>query len=117
MMEEQEVKMICFMPLLAMAFAFAPANSDDHAEPKGSTTEPIVNYFPPPESQGGWRKLDNPNDIRKFAGMDPAKLNELKNWLLKWIFDEGKTMWMVFAGRPSDPYYSFNLVKIELKVR
>ena len=21
-------------------------------------------YFPPPESQGGWRKLDNPDDIR-----------------------------------------------------
>jgi len=40
-------------------------------------------FFPPPESQGGWRKLDNPNDISKLAGMDPDKLAELKAWLLK----------------------------------
>ncbi len=32
----------------------------------------------------------------------------------KWIQEEGKTLWMVFAGRPSDPYYSFNLVKLRL---
>jgi CubicO group peptidase (beta-lactamase class C family) len=40
-------------------------------------------YFPPPESKGGWRKLDNPNDIRKLAGMDPDKLADLQAWLLK----------------------------------
>lgn len=40
-------------------------------------------YFPPPESQGGGRKLDKPEDIRRLAGMDPAKLAELKEWLLQ----------------------------------
>ena len=40
-------------------------------------------YFPPPESQGGWRRLDKPEDIRQIAGADPAKLNELKEWLLQ----------------------------------
>jgi CubicO group peptidase (beta-lactamase class C family) len=44
------------------------------AEPNG--------YFPPPESKGGWRKLDAADDIRRLAGMDPAKLAELKAWLL-----------------------------------
>jgi CubicO group peptidase (beta-lactamase class C family) len=39
-------------------------------------------YFPPPESQGGWRKLDRAEDIRGLAGMDPAKLDDLKPWLL-----------------------------------
>ena len=39
-------------------------------------------YFPPPESQGGWRKLDNPEDVRHLAGMDPDKLAALKQWLL-----------------------------------
>ena len=39
-------------------------------------------YFPPPESQGGWRKLDEPEDIRRLAGMDPVKLAELRQWLL-----------------------------------
>ena len=43
--------------------------------PHGVTTN---DYFPPPESQGGWRKLDKPEDIRRLAGMDPAKLDELK---------------------------------------
>ena len=39
-------------------------------------------YFPPPESQGGWRMLDGPQDIRRLAGMAPAKLDALRQWLL-----------------------------------
>jgi CubicO group peptidase (beta-lactamase class C family) len=39
-------------------------------------------YFPPPESQGGWRALTSPDDIRTRAGMDPARLAQLKEWLL-----------------------------------
>jgi CubicO group peptidase (beta-lactamase class C family) len=40
------------------------------------------NYFPPPESQGGWRKLEDPADIRRVAGVDPDKLAALRQWLL-----------------------------------
>jgi CubicO group peptidase (beta-lactamase class C family) len=39
-------------------------------------------YFPPPESAGGWRKLERTEDIRKIAAMDPDKLAELRHWLL-----------------------------------
>jgi CubicO group peptidase (beta-lactamase class C family) len=39
-------------------------------------------YFPPPESQGGWRKLERPQDVRDIAGMDPEKLASLREWLL-----------------------------------
>ena len=39
-------------------------------------------YFPPPESQGGWRKLEQPEDVRRLAGLDPDKLAGLKQWLL-----------------------------------
>jgi CubicO group peptidase (beta-lactamase class C family) len=38
-------------------------------------------YFPPPESQGGWRKLNDPDSIRTIAGMDPGKLTKLRVWL------------------------------------
>ena len=38
-------------------------------------------YFPPPESQGGWRKLNDPDSIRTIAGMDPDKLTNLRAWL------------------------------------
>jgi len=40
-------------------------------------------YFPPPESQGGWRKLGDPDDIRRLGGMDPGKLDDLRQWLLE----------------------------------
>ncbi|HWH67826.1 MAG TPA: serine hydrolase, partial [Candidatus Sulfotelmatobacter sp.] len=40
-------------------------------------------YFPPPESQGGWRKLEQPEDIRQLGGVDPAQLEALREWLLK----------------------------------
>src|SRR5690242_7655147 len=39
-------------------------------------------YFPPSESKGGWRKLEDPQEVRRLGGMDPGKLQELKRWLL-----------------------------------
>ncbi|MCU0978454.1 MAG: beta-lactamase family protein [Pirellulaceae bacterium] len=42
-----------------------------------------ADYFPPPESAGGWRTLNREEDIRRIAGMDPAKLEALKRWLLE----------------------------------
>ena len=39
-------------------------------------------YFPPPESSGGWRKLETPSDLRQSAGVDSAKVDSLKQWLL-----------------------------------
>ncbi|MFM7127960.1 MAG: hypothetical protein ACKO0V_01220, partial [bacterium] len=43
--------------------------------------KPLNGYYPKPESQGGWRILTNPEDIRKLAGMDPDKLESLREWL------------------------------------
>src|SRR5438552_2960910 len=60
--------------LLALLTSALPSLSSAAAE--------ATDYFPPPESQGGWRKLDNPEGIRRLAGMDPDKLAELKQWLL-----------------------------------
>lgn len=40
-------------------------------------------YFPPPESQGGWRKPEKSDDLRQLAGMNPARLDELREWLLQ----------------------------------
>jgi CubicO group peptidase (beta-lactamase class C family) len=31
-------------------------------------------YFPPPESAGGWRKLDDPNLLQSQGGVDPDRL-------------------------------------------
>jgi CubicO group peptidase (beta-lactamase class C family) len=48
----------------------------------GNRKSEISSYFPPPESEGGWRRLDKPEDIRRLAGMDANKLAELRQWLL-----------------------------------
>lgn len=45
--------------------------------------DPSGGYFPLPESQGGWRKLHTPEDVRAIGGMDPASLDELRLWLLQ----------------------------------
>jgi CubicO group peptidase (beta-lactamase class C family) len=34
----------------------------------------------------------------------------------KWISANGESMWLVFSGRPSDPFYSFNLVRLRLQL-
>ena len=68
---------------LLMTGSLAPAQPAQKA--KGEDTpvsQKPVDYFPAPESKGGWRKLENPQDIRRRGGMDPAKLEELKQWLL-----------------------------------
>jgi CubicO group peptidase (beta-lactamase class C family) len=47
-----------------------------------TTTAALSNdYFPPPESQGGWRKLSDSHLIHDDTGMDPGKLGTLHEWL------------------------------------
>ncbi len=39
-------------------------------------------YFPPPESQGGWRLVETDEEIETLGGMDPARVLELRQWLI-----------------------------------
>lgn len=55
-----------------------PAESAVHQRGR----RPDDDYFPPPESQGGWRRLDTPAEIRQSGGMAPEKLADLRQWLL-----------------------------------
>jgi CubicO group peptidase (beta-lactamase class C family) len=48
-----------------------------------AAADPAGDYFPPPESKGGWRTLEGDDEIRRVGSMDPRKLDELKEWLLK----------------------------------
>src|SRR5256885_127154 len=34
-----------------------------------------ADYFPPPDTQGGWRTLNDPAEIRAKAGMDAQRLD------------------------------------------
>jgi CubicO group peptidase (beta-lactamase class C family) len=67
-------------PVVYAALKRLATASLDKPNPQGG--EGAATYFPPPESQGGWRTLEKPDDIRRLAGMDADKLADLKQWLL-----------------------------------
>ncbi len=46
------------------------------ASGRAADFEPALDYFPPPDSQGGWRTLSRAEEIRRVAGMDVKKLDE-----------------------------------------
>ncbi len=64
--------MLCLVESAWPARAAVRSTSNSAEEP----------YFPPPESKGGWRKLDKPDDVRRLAAMNPDKLAGLRQWLL-----------------------------------
>jgi CubicO group peptidase (beta-lactamase class C family) len=73
------------LPDLNQKFPFDFRGADDapatYLKIRQLTSSREWSYFPPPESRGGWRKLDRDSDIQALAGMDPAKLASLREWL------------------------------------
>jgi len=66
-------------------------------------------YFPPPESEGGWRYLLRDEDVRSIAGMDPEKLHLLQN-IQELIF--GGDSWSIVIIRNGylvREFYTFNM--------
>ena len=73
----------CLMSVtLLTTISITGAQPAEKAVGEGRPLSRPSDYFPPPESKGGWCKLADPQDIRRLGGMDPAKLEELKQWLL-----------------------------------
>lgn len=72
---------VCMQLLTVSCLAQARPAETTESTAKSLAQKP-ADYFPPPESKGGWRKLEDPQAIRRLGGMDPAKLQELKQWLL-----------------------------------
>ncbi len=50
---------------------------------KDEKTSKATLYFPPPESRGGWRAVENEDEIETVGGMGKSKIAELREWLLK----------------------------------
>ncbi len=55
------------------------ANGSGAAEAAAPLAE---TYFPPAESQGGWRSVATEDEIESVGGMDRRKVAELRDWLL-----------------------------------
>lgn len=43
--------------------------------PSQSTAQSRVDYFPPPDAGGGWRRAESPDDVRRVGGIDRRKLD------------------------------------------
>ncbi len=59
-----------------------------------------MNYFPPPDSQGGWRALEDSRDILGITGMNKSKLDEAFELIKKDTKNGGllvvKDGWLVY---------------------
>ncbi len=69
---------IYYAALQAVTSGRAASAPKADARPAAAAT-----YFPPPESQGGWRAVETQEEIATIAEMDPAKLAALRTWLLE----------------------------------
>ena len=72
---------IGFLALAGVALVLPVTAIGPASGTTGDAATPPDQYYPPPESQGGWRKLTRPEDIRRLAGMDPDRLTSLERWL------------------------------------
>jgi len=67
-------------------------------------------YFPPAESKGGWRYLIHADQIRQLAGMDPAKLEQVRQ-MQEWL--HGGDSWGIVILRHGwlvREFYTFNVL-------
>jgi CubicO group peptidase (beta-lactamase class C family) len=93
-----------FLPLFA--FLSAPATllhsadvSDNRAPRNPDSAE---NYFPPPDSSGGWRVATNQIQAREYAGVDLPKINQAWNFTQRCTQNGGLLVvskgWLVFEN-------------------
>src|SRR4051794_152991 len=61
-----------FASMLILALASVTIAAPTGAAHGARATE----YYPPPDSSGGWRALHDATSIRKLAGMDLARLDQ-----------------------------------------
>jgi CubicO group peptidase (beta-lactamase class C family) len=73
-------------------------------------------YTPPPESSGGWRACQNDEQVRSLAGMDPQRLNLIRDQQLQ-IFQGPWTIVIIrhgylvaeWFGVPTMPHTTFDV--------
>jgi CubicO group peptidase (beta-lactamase class C family) len=66
--------------------------------------------YPPPESQGGWRWLADPAQVRELAGMDPERLDAVRQ---RQEFFYGSDSWAIAVIRHGYlvcEFYTFNVL-------
>ena len=70
----------------------------------------VERYYPPPESKGGWRWIEDPDQVRDLAGMGPEKLDRV---LQSQEFQYGGYQWAItiIRSRPAIPMSNGTLTR------
>lgn len=66
-------------------------------------------YFPPPESQGGWRHLTTDDDVRRLAGMDPKRLELIRREHELLVAGSSYAVAIIRHGYLVREFFSFNV--------
>src|SRR3954469_1661158 len=89
-----------FAFLLAAATPLHSADRSDNRAPRNSDS--AENYFPPPDSSGGWRVATNQIQAREYAGVDLLKINQAWNFTQRCTQNGGLLVvskgWLVFEN-------------------
>jgi CubicO group peptidase (beta-lactamase class C family) len=67
-------------------------------------------YYPPPESEGGWRALREPEQVRAVAGMDPEKLDLMRRGQELVYGGDSWGIAIVRRGYLVREFYTFNVL-------
>src|SRR5688500_5987816 len=70
--------------------ACEPSRSVEPLETKSSVAAAVSSYFPPPESNGGWRKQTSAAEVRKL-GLDAARLSQVGQFLMSQPYENYQT--------------------------
>lgn len=74
----------------------------------------VDRYYPPPESKGEWRFIEDPDKVRDVAGMDPDKLDLV---LQSQAFHYGGDQWSVVIIRHGYLVREFHTFNIPIPTR
>jgi len=66
-------------------------------------------YYPPPESKGGWRWLKEPDEVRSIAGMNPEKL-DLVRQTQEFLYGDSWSIVIIRHGYLVREFYTFNVL-------
>lgn len=67
-------------------------------------------YYPPPESEGGWRYLEDAEQIRTLAGMDPDRLDVVRDRQELFYGSDSWAIVVVRHGYLVKEFYTFNVL-------
>ncbi len=66
-------------------------------------------YYPPPESQGGWRYLKDPDEILSVAQMDPDRLEQVRQEQ-EFLYSDSSGVVIIRHGYLVREFYTFNVL-------